>query len=239
MRQLDLHFHIPSARLDQIFQDAHRQLKPRTPVPQIHAEFFPFAGLNHTARLHDGKLRVRVSDIFADAPQEVIGSLALILLAKLYRKTVDGALHHTYRGYILNSHIQERARAAKTERGRGPHQTDTRGRHMDLRESFNRVYAQYFTEEIKPPRLSWSKKRSRYILGRYDALHHTIFISRVFDSPAVPEFVVDYVMFHELLHVRHRSRVQGARCIVHTAEFRADERTFADYNAAKRWLKSL
>ena len=75
--------------LQSIFSAAHRELRPRTPIPKIKVEFFPFAGLNHTARLNEGRLTVRVSDIFVDAPADVYHSLALILLAKLYRKKVD------------------------------------------------------------------------------------------------------------------------------------------------------
>lgn len=228
-----------SASLEELFREAHRQLKPRTPLPDIQAEFFPFAGLNHTARLHEGKLRIRVSDIFTDAPVSVIGSLASILLGKLYRKPVDTTVHADYRGYILRDDIQERARSARRQRGRRPRQTDAHGRHVDLAASFERVNRRYFTASIERPKLSWSAKRSRYILGRYDALHHTIFVSRVFDSPAVPEYVIDYIMFHEMLHIKHRSRVQDARCVVHTSEFRAEERQFLHYRAAKLWLKTL
>jgi predicted metal-dependent hydrolase len=236
--QLAFGFSTPP-NLDQVFREAHRQLKPRTAVPPIHAEFFPFAGLNHTARLNNGKLRIRVSDIFKDAPSDVLGSLATILLAKLYRKSVDDALHRIYRVYILKTDVQERARAARGERGRPPRHTNALGRYVDLDASYERINRLYFDEGMKRPRLSWSKKRSRYILGRYDALHHTIFVSRVFDSPDVPDYVIDYIMFHEMLHVKHRSRVQDARCLVHTSEFREDERRFSHYKPAKQWLKSL
>jgi len=83
--------------LESIFKRAHRELRPRTPIPEIKIEFFPFAGLNHTARLHENRLIIRVSDIFTDAPAEIYHSLALILLAKLYRKKIDHSYHRTYR----------------------------------------------------------------------------------------------------------------------------------------------
>src|SRR4051812_25533719 len=106
--------------LEPIFRAAHLQLKPRTPVPTIEAEFFPFAGLTHTARFRDTTLRVRVSDLFVDAPPHIVHALALILLAKLYRKRVETSLHETYRRFILRSEIQERAKHARSTRGRRP-----------------------------------------------------------------------------------------------------------------------
>jgi hypothetical protein len=89
--------------LEAIFAVAHRELKPRTPAPQIKVEFFPFAGINHTARLIEDELTVRISDIFVDAPADVYYALALILLAKLYRKKIDPAHHRTYRTFILRT----------------------------------------------------------------------------------------------------------------------------------------
>ena len=225
--------------LEPIFRAAHADLKPRTPVPPIRVELFPFAGLNHTVRFHEGRLLVRVSDLFNDAPQDVMRSLALILLAKLYRKKVNQAHHESYRTFILRSDVQDRARLARTARGRGPRQTAALGRCVDLDACFDCLNEEYFGGAIDKPRLSWSTKRSRHTLGRYDATHHIIFISRLFDSRTIPPYVLDYIMFHEMLHVKHRSRVHDSRVLVHTPEFKSDERKFAGYRLAKLWLKDL
>jgi hypothetical protein len=225
--------------LELIFRTAHRQVRPRTPVPEIKVEFFPFAGLNHTARLHESRLIVRLSDIFTDAPAEVCYSLALILLAKLYRKRIDSAYHRRYRIFILSDKIQERARVARNSRCRVTRAMASRGRHFDLNVLFDRVNEQYFGGSIDKPRLSWSAKKSRYVLGRYDATHHTIFVSRVFDTTSIPPYVLEYVMFHEMLHLKHQSRVHDSRVIVHTPEFKVEERGFSHYQEAKVWLKRI
>jgi len=225
--------------LELIFRAAHRRLRPRTPVPEIKVEFFPFAGLNHTARLHESRLIIRLSDIFTDAPSEVCYSLALILLAKLYRKKIDSVYHRRYRIFILSDEIQERARIARNGRCRIMRATTSLGRHCDLNVLFDRLNEQYFGGSIDKPRLSWSAKKSRYVLGRYDATHQTIFISRVFDTTNVPLYVVEYVMFHEMLHVKHQSRVHDSRVIAHTPEFKIEERGFSHYREAKVWLKRI
>jgi hypothetical protein len=225
--------------LEFIFKAAHRELRPRTPLPEIKIEFFPFAGLNHTARLQDNQLKVRLSDLFTDAPLEVYRSLALILLAKLYRKKVDLAYHRLYRTFILTEEIQERARIARNDRCRLTRTRGSLGRHLDLNEMFDRINQQYFANALMKPRLSWSAKKSRYVLGRYDTAHNTIFISRVFDAPGVPAYAAEYVMFHEMLHVKHHSRVQASRLIVHTPEFKIEEKQFLQYREAKLWLKRI
>jgi predicted metal-dependent hydrolase len=225
--------------LETIFKTAHREIRPRTPLPEIRIEFFPFVGLNHTARLLENRLVIRVSDIFADAPADIYRSLALILLGKLYRKKIDKSHHQTYRTFILSDEIQERARLVRNDRSRLSRTRGFRGRYIDLSALFDRLNEQYFENALSKPRLSWSARSSRYVLGRFDQTHNTIFISRFFDSPQIPVTVTGYVMFHEMLHVKHQSRVQDSRLIVHTPEFKTDEKRFAHYTQAKNWLKRL
>jgi hypothetical protein len=201
--------------LKTIFGEAHRALRPRTPIPDILVEFFPFAGLNHTARLREDRLMIRVSDIFADAPPEIYNSLALILLGKLYRKRIDRTYHRTYRAFILSETIQERIRTVRTHRRRTLRTRGSQGRYIDLEAMFDRLNQQYFDSALPRPRLSWSAKKSRYVLGRFDITHNTIFISLMLDSTKIPLCVTEYVMFHEMLHVKHQSRVKDCRLIVH------------------------
>jgi len=222
-----------------IFEKAHRELRPRTPVPKLEIEFFPFAGLNHTARLQENRLMIRVSDIFTDAPAEIYHSLALILLAKLYRKRIDQLYHRTYRTFILSEKIQERVRIIRTDRCRLTRTRGSRGRYVDLNAMFDRLNERYFGNELHKPDISWSAKKSRYVLGRFDMTHDRIFISRMFDAPDIPIGVIEYVMFHEMLHVKHQSRVEESRLIVHTPQFKAEEKRFSDYTEAKLWLRKM
>jgi hypothetical protein len=225
--------------IESIFRTAHRELRPRTPIPEIKVEFFPFTGLNHTARLNDNRLAIRVSDIFTDAPAEIYHSLALILLAKLYRKRIDQYHHRTYRTFILSDPIQTRLRIVRGDRCRRARIRESQGRFIDLGAMFDQLNAQYFDNGLAKPLLSWSAKKTRYVLGRFDITHNTIFLSRLFDSPDVPVCVTEYVLFHEMLHVKHQSRVEESRLVVHTPEFKVEEKRFAHYNEAKLWLKRI
>ena len=63
-----------SQRLLQIFQESYRELRPRTPVPDLTVEFYSFANINNTIRLRSGKLLVRVSDLLEGAPEPVLRS---------------------------------------------------------------------------------------------------------------------------------------------------------------------
>jgi hypothetical protein len=114
------------------------------------------------------------------------------------------------------------------------------GVHRQLDESFNRVNAAYFQSGLVQPELCWSPVRARRILGSYQERYDRLIISRVFDSLAVPLFVLDYLMYHELLHkfLGIGRRGDGRRCM-HGAEFKNLERRFEHYEAAQEFIKKL
>jgi hypothetical protein len=89
------------------------------------------------------------------------------------------------------------------------------------------------------PELGWSRRPSRTILGHYDPSHNAIVLSSVMDRPGVARLVVEYVMFHEMLHLRHPVEHRGVKRCVHTAEFRAAEKEFPQLAEAKLLLKTL
>jgi predicted metal-dependent hydrolase len=223
--------------LTDAFIRAHRQLRPGAPVPEIRAEFFPYAGLTHTIRRRSGQLSARVSDVLSSAPPEIFSAVASILLARLYRRRVDASLHERYRRYILSDAVQQRAHAARRTRGRRSlRSASAAGNHVDLERTFDRLNARFFESRLSRPALSWTQLPSRRRLGHYDAARHVIFISRLFDSPDVPAYVVEYILFHEMLHIKYPSRSNQGRMITHSTEFRTAERAFPLYNAAHNWL---
>jgi hypothetical protein len=116
----------------------------------------------------------------------------------------------------------------------------TRGAVHDLAESFARVNAQYFGEAMARPHLSWSRSLTRRKFGHYDHVRDWVMVSSTLDQPHVPEFVVDFLMYHELLHKQHGIRWSaGGRGYAHTAAFYADERRFKRFREAEAWLEKL
>jgi len=89
------------------------------------------------------------------------------------------------------------------------------------------------------PGLGWSVRPSRTTLGHYDPSHHMIVLSKVLDHPQVPRLAVEYVMFHEMLHLRHPVEHKGSRRCVHTPEFKLAEREFEQLKLAREMLKRI
>ena len=63
-------------------------------------------------------------------------------------------------------------------------------------------------------------------LGHYDAAHNTIVVSRVFDRPSSPRYAIEYLLYHEMLHLKHPVKMRGLRRCVHSREFKAEEALF-------------
>ena len=220
--------------LSELFREVHGELFPGT-EHRIVAVYYPYSSIKSTIRRRNGILYARVSDALRGAPQEVKRALAAILLSMNRRTECPREHRRLYRDYVNSPevttmhHAVRRSRARKVISGHA-------GRFHDLGASFRRVNARYFGNELKRPRLSWSRERTRRLLGREDEALNAVVISKSLDSEGVPDYVVDYIMYHELLHTRHPGVYTRGRLRVHTREFRAEEGRFAELRAAKRWL---
>jgi hypothetical protein len=221
--------------LKSLFTDVFQQITKRQSKPDIQVAFYPFAGLNHTIRIRKQRVYVRLSDILRDAPPQVHHALAFILVAKLFNKRVTAEHETTYRQYAYQPHVLRASDLARRKRGRKV-LNGAAGRVYDLEKLFTRLNRRYFNGELHRPALSWSARRSKRILGHHDAVHDAIIISRSLDQADVPEFLVEYVLYHEMLHIKHRPRLINGRRIFHTAAFRADERRFERFEAAMEWF---
>jgi hypothetical protein len=217
------------------FEKLDRQ-KRRT--PDVFVEFYPYVGLRHTIRIREGSVFVRLSDLSKQAAPTIHEALAFILVSKLLRRRVPETYSEIYRNYAAQPEIGERANDSRKLRGRkittAPH-----GAVYDLEEIFRRINQTYFQNELEQPVLSWSQTRTRRVFGHQDAVHDTIIISRTLDDARVPQFVVEFVLYHELLHVVHPTRIVNGKRRIHSAAFRRDERKFIRVEEAEKWLEKL
>lgn len=214
------------------------ELKPRTEVPEVRVEFRAFTNLSSRIRLREGRLVIRISDLLREAPEPVIEALLWILLCKLYRRPIPAEPQRVYREFVNRDELRRNLGSLRQTRGRK--QIDApEGFCFNLAEIFDSMNTRHFGGSVDRPQLGWSRQRARTLLGHYDPHHHTIVLSRVLDHPRVPRFVVDYVMFHEMLHIQIPVIHRDGRRSVHPPEFRAAERQFPDYVEAKAFLKRL
>lgn len=222
----------------EIFQESYEELRPGSSLPELKIEFFAFANLNNTIRLRDGRLLVRLSDLLEGAPEAVLRAIAHILLAKMYRRPIDRAHAARYRKYVGSHEIVRKAHLVRQMRGR-KRLRSPRGHYYDLETIFEDLNTRFFHGLMARPQMSWSQTKTRRILGHYDPAHNAIIISRIFDHPAMPRYVLEYIVYHEMLHLKHPVRLRGSRRCVHSAEFQAEEKLFPQVDEANAFLKRL
>lgn len=234
-RSVDLQ---PAETHSGIYARIFRQLRPRTPVPEIRVQFRRYASANAQVRLDKGVLLVRIADTLEGAPESVHEALAEILLAKLFRRPIPAHCNDRYRRYLNRRDIRENLSLIRQIRGRKRLEHPA-GTHYNLEEMFEELNLRYFWGLMARPTLGWSPHASRTMLGHYDPSHNAIVLSRILDRAQTPRLAVEYVLYHEMLHLRHPAEHRGVRRCVHTKAFKEEEKKFERFSEAKALLKKL
>ena len=227
-----------TADLIPIFQEEYRALRPRAPMPPFAVRFRRFTSLNTRIRLRDGQILVSLSDLLEGAQESVIRAIAHILLAKLYKKPIDATHNLRYKRFSSSAAVTRQTELIRGARGSkrffGP-----QGHFYNLDEVFDSLNVRFFGGMLGRPELTWSEGMARRSLGHYDAAHNTIVVSRVFDRPSSPRYAVEYLLYHEMLHLKHPVRMRGLRRCVHSRDFKADEKLFPQLKEAQAFIKRL
>jgi len=227
-----------STALIEVFEQEYRELRPRAPMPALDVRFRRFTSLNTTIRLREGRLLVRLSDLLEAAPESVHHAIAHILLAKLYKKPIARAHADRYRRHVSSEPVARQAEHIRQTRGR-KRILSSQGHIYNLDEVFESLNVRFFHGLLGRPTLTWSAHHARRMLGHYDSAHNTIMVSRVFDRADTPRCAIEYLLYHEMLHLKHPVRVKAGRRCVHSKAFQAEERLFPELEAAKAYLKRL
>lgn len=215
-----------------------REVRPRTPLPEFHIEFCRFANANSFVRSELGRIVFRITDALEGAPAPVLEALAYILICKLFRKPVPDSQRQRYNVYLNSQDVRRSLHLLRQTRGR-KHISGPLGERFHLEEIFNEVNTRFFDGLLAQPALGWSRHVSKTILGHFDPSHNAIIISRLLDKPNAPRLAVEYVMYHEMLHLRYPVEAKGARRRIHPKAFRDAEKLFPQLKEAKAALDKL
>ncbi len=172
-------------------------------------------------------IHLRLHRLFAEAPPEVIGEIAELIKDPSIKTP------------LMRDFFRRNSRRIK-KRPPLTGSTPTAGRVYDLQQIFDEVNREYFSGRVDATitwgRHSLRKAARRRTLGSFNAETRTIRINPALDSPRVPRFFVEYIVYHEMLHAMMGiKRREDGRRAVHTREFRERERLFRHYKEAVTW----
>lgn len=221
-----------------LFQRVYTRLGCEGRPPRFRVEFYPYSSLVLTIRRREETVWVRLSDLLQRAPLRVLEGAAALLLSRVYRRRAPVALTAPYLEYARSDRTRSRINRMRRRRVQ-PGAAGPQGRHFDLHQLFDQLNAKYFEGQLQRPHISWSQRGWRRQFGCYDPGPNHILLNRRMDRPGVPQFAVEYVLFHEMLHVKHPTRRSGCSLVSHSREFRQEEKRFAEFEQARRVLDRL
>ena len=207
----------------------------------VQASFKKYAGLKAKAELKEGKIIAKASDGFENAEREVLVGLALTLLGGMFRKRIENAYTRAYKEFSTRESSSEYHNTLRKMRGHKK-MREPKGKYYNLtpiRDTLFILYP-YILGEMPKPEIGWGEKKSRRILGFHDGAFNAITINRSLDSERMPLCGVQYVVFHELLHCKHKvlfQRGESMRRTVHPKAFKDDEKKFSLADKAEDWIQ--
>lgn len=214
---------------DELALQAYEGLFEKFPNKKLRMEYsghFKHCGANVTSTAI--AITFKLSKEYLELGDELKIGVMQYLLTRLYKSkktTLEMELYHTFLKKL------------------GDYQTGGGGNIADeeLKASFDKINATYFDNYMLAPNIVWGGD-SRQRLGHYNFSDDTITMSTSMQGAG--EFL-DYVMYHELLHKKHKFEHKNGRTRSHTPAFRADERKFVMSNgeepekALTRYLHGL
>jgi hypothetical protein len=200
-------------------------------VPNAHIELYNLGGL-YRVQIKNGVRRIVIHEAFIRAPQSIIRDLITVL-------ALGKSDHSRSRIQAYADTDEFRETLLSIEMIGVRLEARSRGAVYDLEEIFRTVNDRYFQGGMEKPILTWNKIPTSTKFGHYVPSTNTLMVSITLDAVDVPQYVLDQVMYHELLHKQLGVKVVNGRRIAHTPEFRAEEQKFTHYHEAQKFLVKL
>ena len=230
----NLERHLATLHLAQAEIEALRKqpkFRPRRPDLPVRFELYNLPAIYRVGQQKDFLL-IEAQEGFVGAPPAVIQALVRIALAgksKAYlSKVKDYAQSETFQNIASALEGDNHQAAARS-----------RGQHFDLQKLFNKVNQAYFSGQVERPNLMWNKTLTHRKFGHYQVNSDTLMLSISLDKASTPDYVVEFVMYHELLHKQLGVVTNHGRRYAHTKAFREAEARFPKQKQAQAYLNEL
>ena len=158
-------------------------------------------------------IQFRLSHKWKDVDEDLQIGVIQSLLLRIYKKKKESEYVDLY-----NSFVKKLSTYSKVDKS-----------DPILETSFHRVNEEYFNGMMDRPNLVWGSGSATQ-LGHYEYARDTITISTIFKNH---QELLDYIMYHELLHKKLKFYDKNGRSYHHTHKFRQLEKKFKNPNIEK------
>lgn len=179
-----------------------------------------FSDYNANVKKRGDELEFCLSKTWKGVDRLIVIGLIQSLMIKLFKKGQETISTDLYNSFVKNLHL-----------GINKDNVDP-----ILKQSFERINHFHFDNTVELCNLIWGQN-SRRKLGSYDFQKDTIMISKIFlDSD---KELLDYVMYHEMLHKKLKFETKSGRNIFHSREFREAEKAYPNSEEIENKIKYL
>ncbi|MCL2149103.1 MAG: hypothetical protein FWH47_07195 [Methanomassiliicoccaceae archaeon] len=199
------------------------------------ASFYRRKELQASWRMNGGKVDLMVSDYLEDAPDGVIGDFSrAVLLTVVNRRPVYGG---EYLDWVRSDRFISSKRGIYVKRSRNLTRSPE-GAERDIIGSLDRLLDSGLLDpgSIDNSFFSWTRAPNVARVGFCSPMMRVVGVSSALDAAPVPEFVLDYVVYHESLHLAQGYR-PGRR--PHDKAFRDAEGKYPRRDEAVAYLRSM
>jgi hypothetical protein len=219
---------------EEILRTTFKEVGKEYGFDKVEAEFVAFKEFKVRWQRSYKWADFKVSDYLADAPPEVIEGIARIIFSRIsgsgskeYPKNMEE--------WLTNCEFAKANRPTYLRRSRNL-TGSAKGKCRDLTESYNRLVEQGMIPQMDDIVFTWTKEPNIRRVGYCSVLMRVIAISSVFDTESIPEFVLDFIVYHEMLHMMRGFDPLGK---LHDAEFQAEESKYPMKTESEEWLRRL
>ena len=219
---------------DTTLKESFRLVGKQYGYDNVDAEFVAFKEFKVKWQRSCGWADFQVSDYLVDAPREVIEGLARTLMSK-----IAGSEQIPYSDdmcqWVKSNEFVKLKQPIYVRRSRDLAKTHE-GRVRDLDEAFQRLKVLGLVEDDIRMFMTWTKEPNMKKAGRFSVLMRVLVISSVLDTEEIPEFVLDYVLYHEYMQMMQGLRFFGRECDCDPVE---SESLYPRSKEAEDWLERM
>lgn len=199
----------------------------------VDAEFTAFKELKIKWQRSRGRAEFKVSDYLADADPSVIEDMARSLFSRMTGGTRD--YPESMKSWVTSEDFVKNKQPLYLRRSRNLTRSH-KGNERDLNDSVRRLEELGLIKMEDDVFITWTREPNVRRVGYCSVIMKVIAISSIFDNDMIPEFVLDYVVYHEFLHVMSGFDPAGRK---HGPEFNRKESLYPKQKEAEEWMKRL
>ena len=204
-------------------------------VDSVEARFVAKKDFYYAWALQGRSATVQISDYLQGAPDVVLADFGEMVVRRALE--LDWEVPASFTDFVRTDGFVETRRPVFIRRSKNLLRTDA-GEFRSIPDSVGRLMdaGLVLPSDVANSWFSWTRRYNHSRLGFCGTMFRVVGISSILDSPTVPDPVVDYVVYHECLHLRQGYRPDGR---VHDAEMRAWEREFPGWRECEAELRKL